>query len=59
MRDVEFARCLIEKVGFAAVPGSSFYCCGGENRLRFTFSKKDETLNEACMRLEKMGDAPA
>jgi L-glutamine---4-(methylsulfanyl)-2-oxobutanoate aminotransferase len=52
MKDMEFARHLIEKVGVAAVPGSSFYSKGGENRLRFTFSKKDETLVEACRRLE-------
>lgn len=52
MKDMEFARHLVEKVGVAAVPGSSFYNNGGENRLRFTFSKKDETLHEACRRLE-------
>jgi aminotransferase len=52
MKDTEFARHLVEKAGVAAVPGSSFYSKGGENRLRFTFSKKDETLVEACRRLE-------
>jgi aminotransferase len=52
--DVEFARFLIEKIGVAAVPGSSFYHEGGETKLRFTFSKKDETLREACARLEKL-----
>jgi aminotransferase len=52
MKDTDFARHLIEKAGVAAVPGSSFYNKGGENRLRFTFSKKDETLHEACRRLE-------
>ncbi|MFA6363219.1 pyridoxal phosphate-dependent aminotransferase [Methanoregula sp.] len=50
--DVEFARHLIEKAGVAAVPGSSFYHDGGETKLRFTFSKKTETLQEACRRLE-------
>jgi len=54
-KDVEFARFLIEKIGVAAVPGSSFYHEGGETKLRFTFSKKDETLHEACTRLEKLG----
>jgi aminotransferase len=38
----------------AAVPGSSFYHEGGETKLRFTFSKKDETLAEACRRLETL-----
>jgi aminotransferase len=52
MKDTDFARYLVEKVGVAAVPGSSFYHKGGETKLRFTFSKKDETLHEACRRLE-------
>jgi aminotransferase len=51
MNDVAFARRLVEKAGVAAVPGSSFYHEGGETKLRFTFSKKDETLVEACKRL--------
>lgn len=53
MSDVTFARHLIETAGVAAVPGSSFYQKGGETKLRFTFSKKDETLIEACRRLEQ------
>jgi aminotransferase len=52
MTDVAFARRLVEEAGVAAVPGSSFYHEGGETKLRFTFSKKDETLIEACRRLE-------
>jgi aminotransferase len=52
MTDTAFARHLVEKAGIAAVPGSSFYHTGGETKLRFTFSKKDETLTEACRRLE-------
>jgi aminotransferase len=54
MTDTEFARFLVEKCGVAAVPGSSFYHAGGETKLRFTFSKKDETLLDACERLEKL-----
>jgi aminotransferase len=54
MTDTDFARNLVEKTGVAAVPGSSFYHRGGETKLRFTFSKKDETLLEACRRLEKI-----
>jgi L-glutamine---4-(methylsulfanyl)-2-oxobutanoate aminotransferase len=53
MADVVFARHLITEYGVAAVPGSSFYHEGGETKLRFTFSKKDETLAEACRRLER------
>jgi aminotransferase len=52
--DVSFARYLAKTVGVAAVPGSSFYSNGRKDRLRFTFSKKDETLQEACRRLEKL-----
>jgi aspartate/methionine/tyrosine aminotransferase len=52
MNDVEFAKYLVQHTGVAAVPGSSFYASGGSDRLRFTFSKKDETLREACGRLE-------
>jgi aminotransferase len=55
MTDVAYARRLVEKAGVAAVPGSSFYHEGGETKLRFTFSKRDETLAEACRRLEKCG----
>ena len=54
MSDIEFARYLVEKGGIAAVPGSSFYRDGGADRLRFTFSKKDETLEEACRRLGEL-----
>jgi aspartate/methionine/tyrosine aminotransferase len=54
MNDTEFARHLVENVGVAAVPGSSFFRDGGENRVRFTFSKKDETLLEATRRLEQL-----
>jgi len=54
MTDTEFARFLIGKIGVAAVPGSSFYHEGGETKLRFTFSKKDGTLTDACQRLEKL-----
>ena len=55
MSDTAFARHLVETAGVAAVPGSSFYHAGGETKLRFTFSKKDETLEEACRRLERLG----
>ena len=54
MSDTAFARHLVETAGVAAVPGSSFYHEGGETKFRFTFSKKDETLAEACRRLEKL-----
>jgi aminotransferase len=52
--DVELARYLVKEIGVASVPGSSFYKSGGHDKLRFTFSKKDSTLLEACHRLEKL-----
>jgi aspartate/methionine/tyrosine aminotransferase len=54
--DVEFARYLVKDIGVAAVPGSSFYHKAGNGRtkLRFAFSKKDETMLEAGKRLTKL-----
>jgi aminotransferase len=59
--DVEFARYLVKDVGVAAVPGSSFYKTPGAGRtkLRFCFCKKDETLQEADGRLQKLVPAGA
>lgn len=54
--DVSFGRHLIETVGVAAVPGSSFYHRpeDGSQKLRFTFCKTRETLDEAASRLAKL-----
>ena len=56
--DVAFVRHLVEEIGVAAVPGSSFYrpapthaVAGGRGSVRFCFCKKDETLAEAERRL--------
>ena len=47
--DVSFARYLVEEVGVACVPGSSFYndAQDGATQVRFTFCKKEETLAAA------------
>lgn len=54
--DVSFARHLIENIGVAAVPGSSFF--SDRNRgaalIRFCFCKKYETLEKAGDRLRKI-----
>jgi len=44
--DVEFARRLIDKLGIATVPGSSFYREpeAGRTKIRFCFCKRPETL---------------
>ena len=54
--DVEFARYLVKDVGVAAVPGSSFYRdpSTARTKLRFCFCKRDETLQEADRRLQKL-----
>ena len=54
--DVSFVRHLIESVGVAAVPGSSFYARAGlgKQQVRFCFSKKYETLNEVNRRLQRI-----
>ena len=51
--DVAFMRFLIETVGVAAVPGSSFFNRPelGHNFVRFCFCKKPETLKAAGERL--------
>jgi aspartate/methionine/tyrosine aminotransferase len=54
--DVEFTRHLIREIGVACVPGSSFYSVPelGKQQVRFCFCKKDETLQSAAERLEKL-----
>jgi aminotransferase len=54
--DVEFTRHLIRDVGVACVPGSSFYSVPerGQQQVRFCFCKKDETLELAAERLQKL-----
>ena len=53
--DTQFAHHLIQKVGVAPVPGSSFYRGeSGNAMVRFTFSKSEETLREAARRLGSM-----
>jgi aspartate/methionine/tyrosine aminotransferase len=51
--DVEFVRYLIETVGIAAVPGSSFFSepVDGATLIRFCFCKKYETLKATEERL--------
>lgn len=55
--DVEFTRYLIEKIGVAVVPASSFSRPGdaeATRRVRFCFPKRDETLLEAGLRLQAL-----
>jgi aminotransferase len=54
--DVEFARYLVKEIGVGVVPGSSFYRdpASGAQQERFTYCKKDATLDEALRRLGKL-----
>ena len=52
--DLEFCEMLARDVGVGAVPGSSFFREDVNHLIRFHFAKKDETLNEALNRLEKL-----
>jgi aminotransferase len=59
--DLEFTQYLIEKVGVAVVPGSSFFSRPelGHAYVRFCFCKKPETLNAAAERLAVLKSHPA
>jgi aspartate/methionine/tyrosine aminotransferase len=54
--DLEFVRHLIENVGIAAVPGSSFFShsADGASWVRFCFCKKYETLEVARQKLLRL-----
>ena len=54
--DIAFTRHLIQQIGVACVPGSSFYSESklGAQQVRFCFCKKDETLLLAAERLQKL-----
>lgn len=55
-RDVSFAKYLVEHIGVACVPGSSFYndARDGASQVRFTFCKREETLAAAEARLANL-----
>jgi aminotransferase len=59
--DVAFSRHLVEDVGVAVVPGSSFYSdpARGRRQVRFAFCKRPETLAEAERRLARLRPRPA
>src|SRR5580693_9383828 len=56
--DYAAADFLLDQVGVAAVPGSSFYRHPelGRRKIRFTFSKSEETLAKAVERLSKLNE---
>jgi aspartate/methionine/tyrosine aminotransferase len=54
--DIEFTKHLISEIGVACVPASSFYFDKslGNQQVRFCFCKKDETLQAAAERFQKL-----
>ncbi|HSL11913.1 MAG TPA: aminotransferase class I/II-fold pyridoxal phosphate-dependent enzyme [Actinomycetota bacterium] len=56
--DVTAARSMVRDVGVATVPGSSFFSDPelGRSIVRFSFSKRLETLREAGDRLRRLGE---
>ena len=54
--DLSFSRYLVEKIGVAVVPGSSFYDdqSMGARQVRFTFCKKESTLAACAEKLSKL-----
>ena len=56
--DVTFVQHLIEEIGVAAVPGSSFFSdpADGSHLVRFCFAKKPETLQAAGERLARLAN---
>ncbi len=54
--DIEFTKYLISEIGVACVPASSFYFDKslGNQQVRFCFCKKDETLQAAAERFQKL-----
>jgi aminotransferase len=56
--DVALCTHLVNKIGVATVPGSSFFSdpAAGRNFIRFCFAKKEETLALAAERLDRLKD---
>lgn len=57
-KDYQFCRWLVKNVGVAAIPPTAFYSQQNSHiashLARFCFIKKDETLDEAIRRLQKL-----
>ncbi|MEL6191878.1 MAG: methionine aminotransferase [Bacteroidota bacterium] len=56
LSDAEFAKYLTREIGVAAIPLSPFYTNPPEQKvIRLCFAKKEETMDQAAERLEKLG----
>jgi len=54
--DIAFCQYLVEDIGVAAVPGSSFFSnpADGRQLIRFCFAKRPETLQAAAEKLKRL-----
>lgn len=54
--DIKFGEHMVKDIGVAVVPGSSFYknSAAGNQQVRFCYCKRDETLQKAAERLQKL-----
>lgn len=53
--DLQFCEWVIQHIGVAAVPGSSFFRESVNHYIRFRFAREQSTLEEATRRLCKLG----
>ena len=54
--DLEFCEWMIRNIGVAAVPGSSFFKEDVNHLIRFHFARRQEALDEALKRLQKLAE---
>ncbi|MCD7857228.1 MAG: pyridoxal phosphate-dependent aminotransferase [Clostridiales bacterium] len=54
--DLQFCEWMIQHIGVAAVPGSSFFREPINHYIRFHFAREEATLEEAIRRLCKLGE---
>lgn len=54
LEGLEFCEWMIQNIGVAAVPGSSFFKEEVNHLIRLHFAREKETIDEALARLEKM-----
>ena len=54
MTDLQFCEWMIENIGVAAVPGSSFFREPVNHLIRLHFARGKETLDEALKRLSRL-----
>ena len=54
--DLEFCEWMIQNIGVAAVPGSSFFKEDVNHLIRFHFARQQEALDEALKRLQKLAE---